>query len=134
MRYDEYRREGLPITGCYIESTIKAGPPPRQRDRTTLRAVPGLLTGRRRSRAATAGRLPQRYQPPEHFLAAPTKTHDRTANPPSCRLNKTTNRDAQPWARPVGALGGRNSEIVAAGEKMSTIHHAIDAADGRSVL
>ena len=23
MRYDEYRREGLPITSCYIESTIK---------------------------------------------------------------------------------------------------------------
>ncbi len=23
MRYDEYRREGLPITSCYIESTVK---------------------------------------------------------------------------------------------------------------
>ena len=23
MRYDEYRRQGLPITSCHIESTIK---------------------------------------------------------------------------------------------------------------
>ncbi len=23
MRYDEYRREGLPITSCYIEATVK---------------------------------------------------------------------------------------------------------------
>ena len=36
----------------------------------------------------------------------------------------------RPRASPVGTLSGRNPEVVAAGEKMSKHHYAIDAGEG----
>ena len=40
---------------------------------------------------------------------------------------RSTIAEARPRASPVGTLSGRNPEVVAAGEKMSKHHHAIDA-------
>jgi len=46
---------------------------------------------------------------------------------------RSTIAEARPRASPVGTLSGRNPEVVAAGEKMSKHHHALNTG-GRSVL
>lgn len=43
------------------------------------------------------------------------------------KSTRPTTAKARPRVSPVGTLGGRTPEIVAAGEKISKTHHALDA-------
>ena len=47
---------------------------------------------------------------------------------------RSTIAEARPRASPVGTLSGRNPEVVAAGEKMSKHHHALNTGGTQRVI